>query len=359
MILKYHLILTALSLLVATYDRSSGVQAQGNITGNFSDPVPGDFAETVEVDVVFIVDESLGMTSDHDVLFAERGSIFGSMKQNTAGNFRVGLVGFGASPDVGGVFNGEPRKVGSLTDDVEEFGQAVMLLDAATTESAATPGFKAIILTANDELPQTATFDGTKMDGTRTGTSFPRRNGFCTSMITENESAGSGQGFNTVRSVTTALATAGNSTYHGAVPLDQVNPIGETYGAVAADTGGTATFIGGFRIFPQTYLQNTLDLCVDAIYSNAGCNPNGPYIETLVELPIDVTLTGSPTCPSEDEEFVEAFWSSPEINITTSSNPGVVNVTDFGQFSVCMTSVCLNPGNVTARRKWYVQFIIV
>jgi hypothetical protein len=324
-----------------------------NNTGS-PDPVPGDFAETVEVDIVFIVDESLGMAPDHDILFDQRGTIFGSMEQNTAGNFRVGLVGFGASIDAGGVFNGEPRKVGSLTNDAEEFGQAVMLLDDATTESTATPGFEAIILTATDELPQTATFDGTKMDGTRTGTSFPRRNGFCASMITENESTGDRPRFDTVPRVTTALAATGNSTYHGAVPMFQANPVGETYGAIAANTGGTATVIDGFRIFPQTYLQNTLDLCVDTIYANAGCNPNGPYVEMLVELPIDVTLNGSPTCPSEGEEFVEAIWSSPQINVT-SSNPAVANVTEFGQFKVCMSTVCFNPEtNVTARRKWYV-----
>lgn len=181
------------------------------------------------------------------------------------------------------------------------------------------------------------------MDGSD-GSSFPSNEGFCAFLVADEDSNGDSYTTNTPEEVAPLLAATGSSTFFGVVPRSQLAVTGNTYGHLAALTGGIVMDIAEFvtdDAKAAVMVDQMLAACVHSVVTTAGCTTNGPYIFNQTKVPLEITLAGSPTCSDGNAPF-DAYWTSesPQLTIQTAMNNATALVEAAGEHRVCHTVKC-------------------
>jgi hypothetical protein len=286
-----------------------------------------------------MVRESADMETDHYMIRRQASSIFETLRNETGGRFRVGLVGFGSRFN-----NGLPRRLGTLTEDLDRFTEALDLLSHDDDDSASVaPAFRAIIGASTLSLD-----DGNFLDGSYQGRTFPGEHGFCAMMLTNAASSGDGDDFGTISAVTSALMTASSrrpSPLFAIVPPSEVDA-DNSFGAIARETGGSAFSMTDFQQNDEAAAKMLSESCTDcarSIMQSAGCDTNGPYWHVSNAIPAEFELEGNPQCQS-GETFLMAFWTSPdeEVNLIQPTAPARVIIQQYGEYTACQTVTCIN-----------------
>lgn len=122
------------------------------------------------------------------------------------------------------------RLVTPLTDDQDTFYNGLSNLQLDGADEAGFTATSYVVLDDGRAL-------GGYMDGD-TGISFPSQNGFCAFLVTDEPSNHDISSRNPVGEVAPLLLNAGNCTVFGVVRSDQLSETGNTYGHLAAATGG-------------------------------------------------------------------------------------------------------------------------
>jgi hypothetical protein len=228
------------------------------------------------VDLVLMVREAADMQLDHDMIRRHAGDIFETLRNETGGSFRVGLVGFGSRLN-----NGLPRRLGTLTDDLSFFNQALDLLSHDEPAEFA-PAFRTII---GSRLGLDSGAD--YLDGSYQGRTFPGAHGFCALMLTDAPTTGDGPTFGSASAVTEALMGSSSSsdtsssasepaptlrnTSRRPSPLFAIVPESEllaatnpnSFGAIASQTGGSAFAMSNFRASDEAAATVLSQTCTD------------------------------------------------------------------------------------------------
>uniref|UniRef100_A0A7S3L3X5 VWFA domain-containing protein n=1 Tax=Amphora coffeiformis TaxID=265554 RepID=A0A7S3L3X5_9STRA len=312
-----HLFTTTFILSLGTL---SLVQAQ-------SQPTQGQSASPV--DVVFIIDESGSLDDEQQQVLERTQAIFDKLNTRTGGIFRAAVVGFGGSSYSRG------RLVTPLTKDPSKFQVGLQSLE---TDGSTEAGFAAVSTVATNQLQH-----GGRVDG---GSSpvFPSQQGFCSILFTDEDSNGDPAAYDTVEEVASILHSTGNSTFFGIVPrMELLNSNGDTYGKLAAATGGTVMDINEFisdDVAADVMIDTILDQCVTTTYTKAGCLVTGDYDFEDVSLPFSFQMTGQATC-SDGKLPIRTLWYSnaPEVSF---SNLAMATASASGNYTVCHQVTCLD-----------------
>lgn len=189
-------------------------------------------------DVVFAVDESGSMGG---AISGVQNSITDvALRLGASVDFRLGLVGFGAS-----ALGGAPRTHATLTDDL---GIYLAALDRLETSGGFEPGFAATAHALKPEM-------------------LPRPDaGTCVILVTDEDADISPAAPTTKQQALDALR-ARNAVFFGIVNSDSIsrNDYGPNPGSLAAETGGAVFSIGAFTSNPGPVIDAIVQRCVDDI----------------------------------------------------------------------------------------------